>query len=716
VHIRIAAIIIAIVLPLAALVLILDRRPDWQQSQWAVALGIFSSFTSTIAAYEFIIKRFLRQNETDGKSGQSGIGNGQHLQITGGEQGTITQQDQRGQNVQGSQTNVAGNLNGPNFSGQFQGDFIYQAAAKPRLPLQKPTRAQHFIGREKELTSLLQDLQPGRVITICGPGGMGKTALAAEAIWQLAPGNEPSQKFPDGIICHSFYHRPQAALVLEAIAMAYGEDPRAGGPLDAAKRALDGRQALIFLDGTEVCEDLQTVLSITASCGVLITTRRHSDAPADFSDLPPLPLDKAVQLLQAWAGTLASDRDICQSICKLLGCLPLAIFLVGRYMAQRRQMGREYLAWLEKTPLKALDLGERQHQSIPLLMEHSLAQVSDQARDCLGVAGVLAQNPFEPDIIAVAREITVADANLSLGELVDFGLLTRPDDCYRIAHALVHTYARSELPMQSSALSRLAEYYNEFIRKQTPLGPPGYVLLDAQREHILSVQSACHKAELWRAVRKLTWAIREYLDLQGHWTVRVAVLQAGLDAARHDEARYDEASFLNSLGLAYADLGDARKAIEYYEKALAIFRTIGKKLGEGAALGNLGVAYKNLGDSRKAIEYHEQALAIDREIGDRRGEGADLGNLGSAYYNLGDARKAIEYHEQDLTIAREIGHKRGEAIALWNKSLDLDKLDNRAHAIECAKASLKIREDIEYPRADNVRRKLQEWESQQQNQ
>jgi hypothetical protein len=274
--------------------------------------------------------------------------------------------DQRDQVVLGPKTNIAGDIQGSVFSGQFQRDFIYNASAKHRLPLQKPPRAQHFTGREEELASLLNDLQPGRVVTICGPGGMGKTALAAEAIWSLAPGNSPPERFPDGIIFHTFYHKPQAALALEAIVRAYGEEPHAGGPLEAAKRALAGRQALIVLDGTETCDDLEIVLSVTASCGVLITTRRHSDAPTDFSDLPPLPPDKAVQLLQALGGALASDEKICQSICRLLGGLPLAIFLVGRYMAHRRQLASDYLTWLEKTPLAALNLGERQHQSIPL--------------------------------------------------------------------------------------------------------------------------------------------------------------------------------------------------------------------------------------------------------------------------------------------------------------------------------------------------------------
>jgi len=658
--------------------------------------------------------------------------------------------DQHGQKVVGTQTNITSDIQGPVFSGEFHDKVtINQHPVAPKIiPLQKPMRVPHFTGREKELEDLLNDLQPGRVVTICGPGGMGKTALAAEAIWQLAPGNDPPQRFPDGIFFHTFYHKPQAAQALESIARAYGEEP-SQSPLEAAKQALGGRHALIVLDGTEACDDLEEVLSVTASCGVLITTRRHSDAPADFSDLPPLPMDEAVQLLQAWGGEMASEAKTCQSICNLRGCLPLAIFLGGRYMAHKRQLAGEYLAWLEKTPLIALDLGKRQHQSIPLLMEHSLLQVSDQAKGCLGLTGALALRPFEPQIIAITLKISIEDANRSLGELVDFGLLTRPDFRYQITHALAHAYARERLAPPENALAHLAEYYDEFIGKETQLGPAGYATLDGQRDHILAVQSACNRARLWEVVRRITWAVEDYLDLQGHWTERIAVVQAGLEAARSDRAQYDESSFLNLLGLAYAALGQPGKAIEYYEQALKISHEIGNRRGEGNSLGNLGIAYKNLGKPRKAIEYHDLALIIAREIGDRRGEGAHLGslglayaelgemqkaieqykqgldisreigdkrnegnwlgNLGSAYHRLGETSNALDYYEQQLEIAREIGDRYGEGNSLWGLAICNEKMNNLDHAIENAEEALKIFEQIESPSASTMRELLVEW-------
>ncbi len=89
---------------------------------------------------------------------------------------------------------------------------------------------------------------------------------------------------------------------------------------------------------------------------------------------------------------------------------------------------------------------------------------------------------------------------------------------------------------------------------------------------------------------------------------------------------------------------------------------------KATALGNLGTAYADLGDAHKAIEFHEQHLGISREIGDRRGEGNALGNLGIAYKNLGDTHKALEFYEQQLVIMNvksETAAAKGLLSAIW---------------------------------------------------
>jgi tetratricopeptide (TPR) repeat protein len=170
--------------------------------------------------------------------------------------------------------------------------------------------------------------------------------------------------------------------------------------------------------------------------------------------------------------------------------------------------------------------------------------------------------------------------------------------------------------------------------------------------------------------------------------------EQALAIARQIEDKRIEESALGSLGNSHFDLGDIRKAIEFHEQALAIARDIGDRRGEGADLGNLGLAYAALGDTKKAIDYYEQHLAIARDIGDRRGEGADLGNLGNAYAALGDTKKSIDYYEQHLAIAREIGDRRGVGNALGNLGNAYAALGDTKRAIDYYEQHLAIAREI----------------------
>jgi tetratricopeptide (TPR) repeat protein len=122
-------------------------------------------------------------------------------------------------------------------------------------------------------------------------------------------------------------------------------------------------------------------------------------------------------------------------------------------------------------------------------------------------------------------------------------------------------------------------------------------------------------------------------------------------AAQTTDARKIEADRLMLQGSQQYQTSQLRAALNSWQQALQIYRTLKNRQGEGRALGNLGAAYFYLGDYAKAIEYGEQQLAIAREIKDRLGEGTALGSLGVAYRSLGDYAKAIEYSQQYLGLA-----------------------------------------------------------------
>jgi tetratricopeptide (TPR) repeat protein len=242
----------------------------------------------------------------------------------------------------------------------------------------------------------------------------------------------------------------------------------------------------------------------------------------------------------------------------------------------------------------------------------------------------------------------------------------------------------------------------------------GLALFDAERGNIEMGQgwAMTHTADDEAAARLCS----DYPDqaayclvLRLHARERIRWREAALGAARGLKDRRAEGHHLDNLGVAYADLGEPGRAIEYHEQCLAIARETGDRRGEGNALGNLGNAYQNLGEPLRAIEYYQHYLANAREMGDRRGEGVALGNLGIAYGALGEPGRAIEYYEQALVIKRAIGERRGEGNSLWNMSLDLDKLGDRAQAIAHGEAALGVFEQIEHPSAARVRKQLAEW-------
>src|ERR671932_1279481 len=134
--------------------------------------------------------------------------------------------------------------------------------------------------------------------------------------------------------------------------------------------------------------------------------------------------------------------------------------------------------------------------------------------------------------------------------------------------------------------------------------------------------------------------------------------------------------------------------------------------GEGNALGSLGLAYRNLGDYAKAIEYHQQCLAIAREIKDRKGEGQSLANLGVAYHALGDYAKAIKYQQQRLAIAREIGDKNGEGQSLNNLGLTLLKQGNLTQAETILRTGIETYESLRERLGNNDAYKVSIFEQQ----
>jgi tetratricopeptide (TPR) repeat protein len=136
-------------------------------------------------------------------------------------------------------------------------------------------------------------------------------------------------------------------------------------------------------------------------------------------------------------------------------------------------------------------------------------------------------------------------------------------------------------------------------------------------------------------------------------------IQAGQAWAEAYASEDDTAARLCSdypnVGVHLLDLRQhPREHIRWLEAALVAARRLRNRIHEEVHLGNLSLAYADLGETRRAIEYHEQYLAIAREIGDHRGEGNALWNMSLALDKLGDRARAIAHAEATLKIFEQI--------------------------------------------------------------
>jgi tetratricopeptide (TPR) repeat protein len=447
----------------------------------------------------------------------------------------------------------------------------------PRVPLQRPRRTDHFVGREVERAQIIADLQPGRILTISGPGGIGKTALVSKVIWTVFPTDTPPEAFPDGLFYHSFYGQPRVDLAAEHIARSCGEEPLPT-PLLAARRVLHERRALLVLDGAEEADHLEQLLALCGTCAVIVTSQQRVDV-ADTTyhiDLGPLPERESMTVLQSWGGKRAADESVVKQICEMIGNLPLALRIAGRYLAHHEEEAHEFLSWLREATFAALDQGTSRHDSVRLLLERSVAQLSADTYQALALIGLLAFAPFEREIVAQALRASRGAASKSLGELVSYGLVVRPERAYEVSHRLVHTYAREvvlahyERSDQLKLLAHLLQVFDEMLPGDTYTNNAAW---ESLRPHIQACaqliehygSAFAEAVPLLRRTGTYFYHTARYVEAETIFKQERAICTLVFGPNHLDTARN-----LNNLALNYAKQGNYEQAESCFQQSLTI--------------------------------------------------------------------------------------------------------------------------------------------------
>ncbi len=278
----------------------------------------------------------------------------------------------------------------------------------------------------------------------------------------------------------------------------------------------------------------------------------------------------------------------------------------------------------------------------------------------------------------------------SIKKLTDKSLLETNHNGKYWLHPLVQEFSYEDLKNKKE-VHLVAYYYYKSLKP--PENP-------AKKEDLQPVIEAHYHACMSKEYDKAFAIIfnnklDECLDLRGNYTLLIDICSKLLPKDHFGNEillknKGDHGLILGNLGNAYYNMGDSRKAIEYYKQELEIYKEIGDRRGEGNAIKNLGNSYIHLGEPRKAIECYKQATEIAKDIGDRCGECSGLGNLGFSYSRRGDTRKAIEYYEQAIKIARYMDDRRREGIWLAYLGNEYNNLGDSRKAVEYCEQALKI--------------------------
>ncbi len=586
-------------------------------------------------------------------------------------------------------------------------EHVREPRAEPGAarPANLPAQRTRFVGRDRELAAAGELLlrQDVRVLTMTGPGGIGKTRLA------LRLSEEIAGQFPGGVCFVPLATLTDPDLIILTILQALGVREDAGRPsaetLQEFLRNPSRGPMLLLLDSFEHLISAASIVAdlVAAAPGVkvLVTSRsplhvygEHefpvpSLALPDPRNLPPLEaltryeavalfLQRAAAVKPDFAATEENAAAIAD-ICARLDGLPLAIELAAaRVKLLSPSLMRARLEKrLQLLTGGARDLPERQQTLRGAIdWSHGLLNEEEQKlfrRLSVFVGGCTLE---AAEAVCNAKRDLGVDVLEGMTSMVDKSLVQQADPV-----AAEPRFVMLET-IREYALERLASSGDEALARRAHAA---YCLVLAEEE---SSRQGGEETAGWlerfdaehdnfrAALDELTrrgdaeWGLRLAASLFRFWEMR-EYLREGRDrlerllklpgAAARNKVR---ARALFAAAVLTGEQGDYAAGRKLGEESLEINRESGDRQGVAVCLNALAVNARERGDAAAARLLFQEALELWRELGDRVAVARCLSNLANAVRVERDYALARSLHEEALSLFRELGDQTGVAWAI----------------------------------------------------
>jgi predicted ATPase/DNA-binding CsgD family transcriptional regulator len=534
-----------------------------------------------------------------------------------------------------------------------------------------------FVGRAREISEVGALLDEYRMVTVTGPGGVGKTRLAAEAARELVAG------FADGGWLVELAAVQDPAQVADAVAVALSVPRNPDLPItETLVAALARRQILVLLDNCEhvldaVAELCQALLSAADDVRILATSREATGlagearyrldplavpdlgGPAEAGHAPAVALfaDRARQADSRFVLDGGTAPAVARLVARLDG-MPLAIELAA---ARVEALGLDQLVSRLETGFALLTGRNRaspaRHRSLAATMEWSHGLLTDTQRQVFRRLAVF-PGPFTLDAVAaVAGE----GAEPALLQLVDCSLVTPPRTGIdgRARYVILETlrsFAWEQLTgagehditcaSLSGYLLQVAEQAAD--GRATSRGELAAGLwLDAESAALRQVVAWTLENDPATALRLVT-ALAPWWHLRGRSAEAYALLTAATERTEADSAHWPAAQC--QLGQAAAFTGATAAAVDHFTAACAALSARPPSTQLCDALFGRAFALMNVGRSAEGIEDARRALAVARELGYSAGEAGALICLTHAAFLVDDYQQGVKLARQACRI------------------------------------------------------------------
>jgi predicted ATPase/DNA-binding SARP family transcriptional activator len=573
-----------------------------------------------------------------------------------------------------------------------------QTSGATNVPLQLSS----LVGRTHDIAAVIEAVTTERLVTLTGPGGIGKTRLALEAARLL------SSQLAGGAWLVDLAAARSDDLVADTVAGALALDVReAASALAAITSSLAHRPpTLLVLDNCEhlidACRHVAaTVLGACPDTRVLATSRVPLGVDGEYvRPMQPLPHEEAVELFVERARLAGADLsgaatggDVSE-ICARTDGLPLAVELAA---SQLRVLTPAELATRlqDRLHFRARSAGSPRQRTLRDMVAWSEELLPRDTRQVFARLGV-----FASSLTLEAAEAVCATGPMGPAEvldhvttLVDHSLLVREShrggSRYRLLETL-RLFALERLGAEApDAHRRHADFY---LRLAADAGPRLYGPDErAWRLRVEAEEPNIHVALTWAAAHDQALALRLAIALWPYWDVRwgertaIAYLDDVLSTVGDGVPRDLLAWGYTVAADLAANPGEARRSKAWADQAVALFRRLGDERGLAHALAALSAAHGNEGRLDDAAAALTESVEIARRLGEVLLLARALNFESFIASRRGDHRRAAAVSREELATWSELGSRRGQATALRHLAVahwylgELDEAEELCH-------------------------------------